>query len=427
MPRHPSTVTLSKFRGLDNKNPPERLAEGFLDAALNVDIDATGSIRKREGYTQLIAGTNVHSLYGDDDQLIYMDNGTLSRYNKDTSITVLGTGYVTDSKVDYVRIMNRIYFSGIDGNGVIENDTVRQWGVKPPSGLPLLTNSSSSGLLNVGRYQVTLTHVSSDGRESGAQRASTVDVTDKGSIDLTFIPATTTDTTVTDVRIYCSTVDGDVMYLVAVIPLGTTTYNISNIASATMPLKTQFIDQAPQGELLQLYNGRIYMAVGNFLYYSEPHAYEWFDMSTNFLGFTSSITNVMPVDDGIYVLADKLYFLDGSGPESFRQRERETYKGVKRTAVKIIGSDVVLENIPTGLKWLFTSDKGIILVGAGGLVFNLTEKNVMLDKSSEGAAIFKSHGGINHYLSVLKNPDNNRLHVGDDASAEVIRNGITII
>ena len=134
----------------------------------------------------------------------------------------------------------------------------------------------------------------------------------------------------------------------------------------------------------------------------------------------------MPVDDGIFITADKLYFLEGHTPETFRLREREPYGGIKRTAVKIVGSDIVLENIPTGFKWLFSSTKGIVMVGSGGMVFNLTEKSVMLDKSDEGAAIFKSQGGINQYLSVLKDPDNTRLHVGDNVSAEIIRNGITI-
>jgi len=149
-------------------------------------------------------------------------------------------------------------------------------------------------------------------------------------------------------------------------------------------------------------------------------------MTTNFIQFQAPITNIMPVDDGIFITADALYFLDGRDPENFDVRYREKYKGAKYTGVKIIGGDVILENIPTGVKWLFTSDKGIVMVGTGGMVFNLTEKTVMVDDAESGAAIFRSVNGINQYLSVLKEPVGSRVRFGDSATAEVVRNGIVI-
>ena len=428
MANHPSTVTIKNFRGIDNRNPAERLEEGFLATANNIDIDASGAIRKRPGYALTSSGTNVHSLYADEDnRMLYVDDGSIKAYNKDTTTTVLGTGYPVNAKVDFLKILDTIYFSSLEYNGVIEGNIIRPWGIPRPPGMPILTIDSNPGNLTQGKYQIAITFVSSTGRESGIGLASVIEVTvDNSAILASLIPTTTTDSTVSKVRIYCTTPNGETLYLVKEVTLGTASHIITDASLATLPLKTQFISQAPEGELLALYNGRVYMAKGGTLWYSEPHSFEWFSIGSNFIQFPGNITNVMPVEDGIFVTADKLYFLEGNDPENFRQRVREIYKGIKRTAVEIIGSDILLENIPTGLKWLFSSNKGIIMVGQGGMVFNLTEKNVMIDTSDEGTAIFRSDRGINQYVSVLRNPDNNRLHVGDSATAEVIRNSITI-
>ena len=62
MPNHPKTVELNVFNGLNNVLPPERTDPKYLKEALNIDIDKSGGIRKRKGYTKKIDG-DFHSIW----------------------------------------------------------------------------------------------------------------------------------------------------------------------------------------------------------------------------------------------------------------------------------------------------------------------------------------------------------------------------
>ena len=61
MPKHPSTITLENFKGLDNKNPDNRTDPSFITTSYNKHIDATGSIRKSQVYKSELYGTDKNS------------------------------------------------------------------------------------------------------------------------------------------------------------------------------------------------------------------------------------------------------------------------------------------------------------------------------------------------------------------------------
>ena len=426
MPNHPNTVLFSEWRGLNNKSPSERIAENFLTEATNIDIDAAGSIRMRRGYTQQIAGTDAHSLWSDGDkEAYYVESGTLYRIdpNDTTKRTSITTG-LSDSRLSYIKIDGKVYFNNIRGDsGVIENNTVRSWGLDTPRISPFL--SVISGQLTAGDYSVAVRYRDVNGRVSGTGPQGLITVPSDNSGLLVSGLETPADASVTHVELFISTPNGEVLYYHSSVPSGTSSTTVTSLYGNMVPLEYQFVFPAPPGEMMQLYNGRIYMAYENRLWYSEPHAYEHFNWA-GWIEFHEDITNIMPVDDGIFITADQLYFLEGREPTTFNMREREIYKAAKYTGVAIVGGDILMENIPTGLKWLFTSNKGIVMLGTGGLVFNLTERNVMVANAEEGAAIFKSKDGMNQYVSLLKNPNEQRMHFGDSATADVIRNGILI-
>jgi len=325
MAKHPKTITLSKFRGLDNKNPDNRTDPSFLCVASNIDIDSTGGVRKRLGYSEIVAGNNMHSLWGNDDVMYFFNDDVLTRLNEDGTTTALQSGYA-QSRTDFYRMGDHTYFTSKEFNGVIEGDNVRAWGIMAPS---------NSVVLDVthGGAQAAITYVADDGRESGARLAtstggdlstlSTIDVSrfstdNPGDILISNIP-TSTDPTVVGVNVYITKPNGEVLGLAGTIPNGTSTFSYNTNNGLMSTLQTQFITTAPYGDQIGYYNGRMYIADENILWYSEPGAFEWFNPSTNFFTFPSPITNVMPVDDGIYITADRLYFLEGNGPERFRQ------------------------------------------------------------------------------------------------------------
>lgn len=424
MPNHPQTITLETWQGLGNKHPDTRIPEGFLAEATNVDIDAGGMLRLRKGYTNVIAGTSAHSLWSDGyREGFYVDEDTLYRINPDnpTQATALATGF-SGGECSYYTLGSRTYVSGDQINVVVEGNNVRPWGITPPSLAPLHT--ITSGQLRAGVYRVAYRYVASDGRVSSPSLYNTITLTSEASgIHLFGLPSST-DPSVSQIEVFVSSSDGESLYSAGY--TASSTFDILDTHGQVVPLDYRDLDVPPSCELIQLYNGRLYFAVGKYLMYTEPHNYEMIHRGENWIEFPSEITNVMPADDGIFITSDRLYFLEGNDPSLLRQREREVYRAAKNTAVKIIGGDVIIENIPTGMKWLFTSDKGIVMCGTGGMVFNLTEKNVMIDRAESGAAIFRSDEGMNQYISILKNPKNERLHFGDTVTATVIRNGVVI-
>lgn len=422
MPNHPKTITLGEFSGLNNKQSPERMGEAFLEEAYNIDIDHKGKVSMRKGFSSILSGTKCHSLWSDNEKLAYyVKDGSLYQIDPhDTTVETLITTGLNDARYSYLEVGDKVYYGNTTDNGVVQDGVAREWGISAPALSPI--TSTIGGILRSGKYEGAIRYRAIDGRVSGAGgRFSFTATNDNQGIRLFGIQGKVGYY----IDIYLTTADGEQLYYVGSVPFGITDFDITDLHGKVVPLDYEHTNRPLPGELLQVYRGRLYHARDNFLWYTEPHAYEH-TTPTNFIQFQGPITNVMPVDDGIFITADALYFLDGRDPETFDVRYREKYKGAKYTGVKIVGGDVILENIPTGVKWLFTSDKGIIMVGTGGMVFNLTEKTVMVDGAELGTAIFKSKGGLNQYLSILKDPTGSRVRIGDSATAEIVRNGIVI-
>ena len=99
--------TISKFRGLDNKNKPNSLVrltkrESFLTEAENVDISSSLSVSRRSGFSLADAG-DFHSLWSNKDGTtsLAVKNGGLVRIKPDLSIeNIISIGVLPVSYAD---------------------------------------------------------------------------------------------------------------------------------------------------------------------------------------------------------------------------------------------------------------------------------------------------------------------------------------
>lgn len=421
MANHPRVTRLDNFAGIRNVQGPVD-NERFLKDAINVDIDKDGKISRRKGYVQLDTG-NYHSIWSDTKVCYAVKDGQLGEIRSDNSFRDLGLA-VGDQKIRFERVENDTFFVGPSIAGVISNGVLRPWGIPNPN--PRVSLAAGAGSLQKGSYQVVVTHVATDGRESGASVASSIEVSDNSSIVITDIPLST-DTTVNRVRIYASPVNGDNLYRVAELPIGTTTFTIISDFLETVPLQSFNVHPAPSGQIVRYYNGRMFVAQDNILWFSEPYHYDWFKYHKNFHHFESRITAVMPTPDGIWVGADKLYYLAGRDAVGMDLSEKEPVEVVEGSDVKIVGAYISIDNTPAGFKWLCTTDRGFYVCYNDGLVINLTEKNVSFPLADSAAAEFIQTDGINRYVSLLKEarPSANT-SVGDLAVGTIIRNGVTL-
>lgn len=408
---------------MNNVLPPEETDPGFLKTAENIDINKGGGIAKRKGYS-LVDSADYKSLWSSNSYLgtYALRNGDLVSLDSGLNVTTLRAG-IGDEPISFEEIDDKVYYSSINYHGVIDANGERDWGTIKNTLAPTLT--STTGNLEAGEYQVAFTYVKSDGRESGVSISSTITLGSAGSGISVYIP-THTDSDVVYARIYCSTQNGERLYFSKIGLLGAST-TISSQTNLITPLKTFGLDAPPLGHIIKYYRARMFIAQDNILWYSEPYQYEYFNLQSNYFEFPERIRAVMPVEDGIWIGSDRLYYLSGEDALTFKRSTKENVKVVEGTAHKVSGSYVHLDNTPIGYKWLVTTDLGIFILFNQGLVINMTSDYLAVTQADSGSALFMEENGINRYLSVLKtNSQPNNASVGDLVETSIIRNGVII-
>lgn len=94
-------------------------------SASNVDISDRRAVRRRKGYTSVLASTTAHSLWAttDETQAFYVDSGYLKRLNSDYTGTNI-TAVTANTKMAFCEVNNVIaYSNGVDF-GVIDGGVV---------------------------------------------------------------------------------------------------------------------------------------------------------------------------------------------------------------------------------------------------------------------------------------------------------------
>lgn len=427
MPRFPKTVEITQFSGLNNVLSPERTPPHFLKVAENIDVDKSGGIHKRPGY-QLVLSGSFHSVWGEKNNFLAVKDNYLVRINDDFSTTTLST-YNHDARVSYTSVdySNDVYFVSQDMQGYIVGNSVRPFGYIAPQ-VPILTEVAGDGNLTAGIYHVSLTYVSDIGEESGSRRAEEISISSGSTITVSNIRASN-ENNITKIRIYCSTPNGETLYLVGEIPNSDGSFSIGDVhTTGVTPLKSFNMYPAPKGDIIRYYRGRMWIADDKVLWYSSPFSFNWWNLQSDYFTFESNITEVMPVTDGIWVGTEKgLYYLSGKVPEKMILSNPESVSVVKNTGQKISGAYIFIDNTPIGYKWLVTTNKGIFVCFNDGITLNTTERNVVFPTAEKGVSTFVQQDGINRYLTLLeeKKPSNNAV-ASDIVTATVIRNGVVI-
>jgi len=163
---------------------------------------------------------------------------------------------------------------------------------------------------------------------------------------------------------------------------------------------TRHFSEAPIGNHLEYFYGRIFIAVGDTLYWSEPYAYGKYDLTRCFVQFSSKITMVKAVEGGLFVSDQKdTWFLRGTDPSEFTQAKVAAYPAYEwSVAIDYIEAGEI--GYPPGLSVMWVSKQGACLGHATGLFFNLTKEKVDYPANGAyGAGIIKDYKFI-HTIEV---------------------------
>ena len=402
-------------KGMNNIGSPHTLDDDVFRNAVNVDIHDKGAWSRRKGKTKAYDGTIAKGTLWADRGIgltLFVEGGELKRLNADNTADVIRSS-VTNKPMSYVLVNGIVYYSNGFVNGKIVEGNDKPWGVEPPGSQPTLT-ATTTGELPAGVYQVAVTFVAEDGVESGTGLAGTVTLASSGGIALTGLPQP--DVQTHKVRVYVSTASGEILYKYGDFsPYGMV--GITRLSETTYPLRTQFGVRPQPFDLACYNNGRIFMAVGSTLYATDPLNYELVMPHKFFFQFAERITVVLPTQDGVYVVADKTYFIKDVDTDNLVQVDSVPYGAA-------FGSGIEIGNKANEVAWW--SEKGLVIAGPGGDAKNVMLDNVAVSNFEQGKLIYREQDGMKQILAVLQNGMQSLYAADDWVASEIARRGNAI-
>lgn len=400
-------------KGVNNRLSDAAMGSDMLRQAVNAYLDDAGRLSRRDGYGKLQNGTAAHSLYAGDEGVYFADGSTLYAYDVEAdTLSALRTDLTQGSPIAWLPLNGELYYANGVQKGKIVASALRDWGVEVPAGIPAL--AATTGVLTPGRREVVCTFTNDEGEESGAGLSTGITLAATGGITVSSIPQPVS-AEVAQINLYMTPANGDgVFYHAVSVPVGTASISLFSL-SPTKELKTQFLVPPPAGRVLAYANGRIYAGDGRILWYTEPLAYGRCAVYRNFLVFNEEVTLAAGVKGGLYVAADKTYFLAGE-PGAAELTPVLNYGAA-------FGS---LAPVPTsankaGAVWTWRSDRGQVLADERGQIVPLQEENLAMKPCSTGASLFVEVDGHKQIVSLGVPETDSSAEARDFVSMEVRR------
>lgn len=368
--------------GLNNRLPATKLGTSqnnvpmtYLRRADNVDIDDSGAIRRREGLTRAVLG-NAHSVWADGDGAFVVINGELVKLAEDLTRTVIRTS-MPAKRLSYSRGADgAVYWS----NGRVLRKIVGTRDLpatEPGTSTPALV--IGSGGLAAGAYLVAVT-VLGDSGESAPTQPVRVELAAGSSLTVS------APTGGRLMQVYMSGPNGGVMTWVGE---ATSALTVSSYAGDGR-LLAENLYPMPAGHIVAHFAGRMAVAEGSVLWFSRPWRYGLTNPVADFIPFTERITVLAEVSGGLFICADKTYFLAQVGGEL---RAPLPYGGVEGTAGRM----------PDGTVFWF-SPHGLVLGAPDGSVKAVQDDNLTFPAATSGASLWRDQKGTRQILTSTAGP-----------------------
>lgn len=383
------TIAKGPWLGINNQLPDFSLGVkdkgDYLRDAVNTDIDNRGSLIRRKAPQLIHAMTAPHSLFGG-----YMVRGsalyriTLPTYSE-TMVKVLSS----NARMSWLEFNGDIYFTNsIDSGRIDAAGTIYPWGLPTPVE-PVVT--SISGTLPIGYYQVATSHARYSGgtsaanllEESGVSASNNFYLSAPGALRVA-LPASTTGAT--HINVYVSMPNGAMPMLHSVVAAGTASIDINTQATGVESVQ-RYEEPLPPGSRVFMANGRLCVLSGNSLFFGLPARFGYYLPLDGRIEFPAPATMAIANQSGVYVAADKTYFIAGTdiGGETTEFKDVLPYGAVAGTEFTLPNK----ENVIVG--WF--GEKGIVLADSQGQVTQTMADTVALTPPETGiSAVFETRG-----------------------------------
>ncbi len=400
------TITLTGWpKGMDNIHADTELGKDTLRRAVNADILDSGKLRRRRGFSQFITAAGAHSLWSDGKSDAYfVANDHIHQIAGATArdLGAIGTGA---NRVSFVKENGAVYYLSRSARGRIVGGSIGPWGVDVPASSPMMT--TVPGVLEPGKYLAAMTYVLADGRESGASRTESLTLAEPSGIGFYGLP-TPAQSGVVKKRLYLSTANGEVLYRVDEIDA------VDSVAVANgygPELRTAYLEPPPFGTGLIFALGRLWIIDGSTVWHTEALDFDHIDRRRNFYQFAEDVSLIAPAKDGIYVCAEKTYFIASAGSSDHSQRMVLDFGAIAGT----------LAYLPTTGEPIWYSERGAIIGHDGGNAEIVSEKLVSPGAMTEAAGFVRESDSLRQYIAVGNSSNGSSVQCGSYADAEIIR------
>ena len=369
--------------GIDVVSDDSALPAGALRDALNVDIDRDGVIYSAPIPRSVVAGS-YDSLYATDDVVLASERGAVSKIDPTNGETTALFQMNSEDRVTFCNMMDGIVVMNRTTLAFYRNGSIAALGMDKPA-QPILSPSDSGGLYE-GRYAVGITTFNDQGEESALSELAFVDVPAGGGITVN-LPATNQPF----FGIYRTNHNGDMVYFALRAPA----MSQYQLGSGTLGRATdsQFMTRMVSGKIARAWNGRLLVAKGKLLIFSEPLRYGITSPRHNFVQFTRRITMLEPVDGGVFVgTRDGVYFLAGSTPKEWALKNTGGKIPIPMASTGISTGELNPEmtaNVGNGQGAVWLAENGFVVGLPSGNIIELQRTRIRgLSGDAGGIAVF---------------------------------------
>lgn len=407
LPAMSRDVPIGTLLGLNNRLEPTQLSTvlpprtpaTYLYAADNVDINQKGYLKRRRGQTAMVAG-RAHSIWSTAPfaEAFAVIAGNLERL-RDGGASL--TRSVVRANMPALPVS---YSRGADGavywsNGAtlrrIVSGEDRPAVTDAPTLVPALT--VGAGGLRAGRYLLAFTRTGIDG-ESPATPIVQIDVPENGAISWAAAEA---------VSAFMSAPNGEIL-----------THQADG-ATGTLAVQTDTgracdtLDKAamPPGTIVRHYKGRMLVASGQLLFYSNPFHYGVYDPMAGYLAFPEPISVVEVVEGGIFIAADQTYATADllEGPLV----DRLPYGAIPGTG----------GTLPRTQQVFWQSVHGLVIGNADLSLSNVQEDVLDVPNAAAGATLYRERDGMRQIVATRSNDQPSVAMANSFMDAQIKRKG----
>ena len=327
------------------------------------DVDDEGLFRRRPAMRLALAGPATSDVWTSPAGLgtFARQGATLGRVSRFGNAVTFDPIYTLPSnaeKVTFTELNNRVVFCTRSVLGKIEpDDSIRLIGT-PDASQPTAAPEASGGLYGY-RALVAISYLNAYGEEGALSQIVPVDVPEGGGIRLTMPPAPAEAVTT---RIYRTGKSGKLRWA-ADAPAAMTSY-LLGAGKLKKVADTQFKHRMMGGDYVSAWRGRLLVARGRYLFYSDAMRYGLTDPRHNHATFPRRIVFVCGLDGGVFVgLRDHgVFWLGGQDPDQWTT----TNTG---SAIPVPGSGIIARSdkfdpqlqLPSGELAIWLSENGYVI------------------------------------------------------------------